>query len=52
MSQQTLQTQNTLLLNNLLEYYNKNNNLEKILKIIIILHYQNILLINIRLFTI
>ena len=34
MSQQTLQTQNTLLLNNLLEYYNKNNNLEKILKII------------------
>jgi len=34
MSQQTLQTQNTLLLNNLLEYYNKNGNLEKILKII------------------
>lgn len=34
MSQQTLQTQNTLLLDNLLAYYNKNNNLEKILKII------------------
>lgn len=34
MSQQTLQTQNTLLLNNLMEYYNKNNNLEKILNII------------------
>ena len=34
MSQQTLQTQNTLLLNNLLEYYNRNGNLEKILKII------------------
>ena len=34
MSQQHLQTQNSLLLNNLMEYYNKNGNLENILKII------------------
>ncbi len=34
MSQQHLQTQNSLLLNNLMEYYNKNGNLEKILRII------------------
>lgn len=34
MAQQNLQTQNSLLLNNLLGYYKENNNLEKILKII------------------
>ena len=34
MSQQNLQTQNSLLLENLMNYYNKNGNLEKILKII------------------
>jgi len=34
MAQQNLQTQNSLLLNNLMEYYKENNNLEKILKII------------------
>jgi len=34
MSQQHLQTQNSLLLTNLMEYYNKNDNLDKILKII------------------
>ena len=34
MAQQNLQTQNSLLLNNLMEYYKKNNNLDKILKII------------------
>jgi len=34
MAQQNLQTQNSLLLNNLMEYYKENNNLDKILKII------------------
>ena len=34
MSKQHLQNQNSLLLNNLMEYYNKNGNLEKILRII------------------
>ena len=42
MSQQTLQTQNTLLLNNLLEYYNKNNNLEKINSGKIITHHSSV----------
>jgi len=34
MAQQNLQTQNSLLLNNLMGYYKENNNLDKILKII------------------